>query len=46
MDNIFEFYKVLEQVVFTTRKTKLDIQYMKLHMRVASEVAKQPKNKI
>ena len=37
--NIFELQNVLLEIQFTTSKTKLDIQYSKLGIRVASRVA-------
>ena len=37
--NILELYNVLVQVRFTTSKTKRDIQYSKLRIRVASQFA-------
>ena len=39
--NILELYNILVQVRFTTSKTKLDIWYSKLSIRVASRVAEQ-----
>ena len=39
--NIFELYNVLVQVRFTTSKTKLEIQYDKLDIRVVSRVNEQ-----
>ena len=41
--NILELYSVLIQTRFTTSKTKLDIQYSKLDIRVASRVAERLK---
>ena len=38
-NNILELYNVLVQIIFTTSKTKRDIQYSKLGIRVASRVA-------
>ena len=37
--NILELYNILVQIRFTTIKRKLDIQYKKLGIRVASQVA-------
>ena len=41
--NILELYSVLVQVRFTTSKTKLDVFYSKLGIRVASRAAKRLK---
>ena len=41
--NIFELYNVLVQIQLTTSKTKRDIYYSKLSIRVASRVAEQLK---
>ena len=41
--NILELYSILVQIRFPTSKTKLDIQYSKLGIRVTSRVAKQLK---
>ena len=41
--NILELYNVLVQIRLTTSKTKHDISYSKLGIRVASPVAKQLK---
>ena len=41
--NILELYNALVQIRFATSKTKLDIEYNKLGIRVASRVAKQLK---
>ena len=41
--NILELYNVLIQTRLTTSKTKRDIKYSKLGIRVASRVAKRPK---
>ena len=38
-NNILELYNVLVQIIFTTSKTKRDIQYSKLSIWVASRVA-------
>ena len=37
--NIMELYSVLVQIRLTTSKAKRDIQYIKLGIRVASQVA-------
>ena len=44
--NILELYNILVQVRFTTSKTKLDIWYSKLSIRVASRVAEQRKKRL
>ena len=36
--NIYELYNILVEISFTTRKTKLNISYSKLGVRVASRV--------
>ena len=41
--NILELYNILVQIRFTTSKTKRDIQYSKLSIRVASRVAERLK---
>ena len=41
--NILELYNILVQIQFTTSKRKLDIQYSKLCIRVASRVAERRK---
>ena len=41
--NIFELYNILVEISFTTSKTKLDVKYRKLGMRVTSQVAEQLK---
>ena len=41
--NIFELYNVLVQIQLITSKTKRDIYYSKLSIRVASRVAEQLK---
>ena len=41
--NILELYNILVQIPVATSKMKLDIQYDKLGMRVASRVAEQLK---
>ena len=41
--NILELYNILLQIRFTTSKTKFDIQYRKLGIRVASRVAERLK---
>ena len=38
--NILELYNIFVQVPFTTSKTKLDIYYSKLSIRVASRAVK------
>ena len=37
--NILELHNILVQVRFATSKTKLDIKYNKLRLKVASQVA-------
>ena len=41
--NVLELYNILVQIRFTTSKRKLDIQYSKLGIRVASRVAERLK---
>ena len=41
--NILELYNILAQIRLTTSKTKRGIQYTKLGIRVASQVAEQLK---
>ena len=41
--NGFALYNILVQVWFTTSKTKLDMKYSKLGIKVASRVAKRLK---
>ena len=41
--NILELYNVLVQIRLTTSKTKRDIEYSKLGIRVASRVAERLK---
>ena len=41
--NILEFYNVLVQIRLTTSKTKRDIEYSKLGIRVASRFGEQLK---
>ena len=41
--NILELYNVLVQIRFTTSERKLEVQYSKLVIRVASRVAERPK---
>ena len=41
--NILELYNILVHIRFTANKTKLDIKYSKLGIRVASRVAEQVK---
>ena len=41
--NILELYNILVQILFTISKKKLDIQYSKFGIRVASQVAQRLK---